>query len=195
MRTRDLVIRRAAAMLVVIGVMMLSYTTFVLADAWRFRAEYHASLPARAAAPASAPAPLIEGSAIGEIRIERLGLLEVIGEGDSATVLRRGVGHLADTAWLGRPGNIVLAGHRDTAFRALSLIQTGDRIEVTTPHERGEYEVQSATVVPPTDTSVLAPSDRNTLTLITCFPFAFVGRAPERFVVRAREIERVGSGE
>jgi sortase A len=188
MRSRDLVIRRAAALLVVIGVMMLSYTTFVLADAWRFRAEYRASAAQHAADPAPAPAPLVADSAIGEIRIDRLGLREVIGEGDSATVLRRGVGHLADTAWLGRPGNIVLAGHRDTAFRALSLIQSGDRIEVTTPYQRAEYEVQSATAVQPTDTSVLASSDRNTLTLITCFPFAFVGRAPERFVVKAVEI-------
>jgi sortase A len=134
------------------------------------------------------PAPLIEGAAIGEIHIARLGLSEVIGQGESAAVLRRGVGHLADTAWLGERGNVVLAGHRDTVFRSLRDIQPGDRIDVLAAHALVHYEVQSTVVVSPATLSVLEPSEGNTLTLITCFPFGFIGAAPERFVVRAREI-------
>ena len=179
---------RAAAVILVVGAMMLAYVGLVLADALQYRVEYHASESVVDHAGALAPEPLTEGEAIGEIRIDRLGLSEVIGQGESAAVLRRGVGHLADTAWLGQAGNVVLAGHRDTVFRALRGIQPGDRIDVTTPNRRAQYEVQSTTVVSPDDLDVLNASDGNTLTLITCFPFGFIGAAPSRFVVKASEI-------
>jgi sortase A len=183
--------RLAASVLVLVGALMLGYVGLVFADALQYQAEYHASLPAVAipvTTRAEMPTPLIDGQAIGEIHIARLGLSEVIGQGDSATVLRRGVGHLADTAWLGEKGNVVLAGHRDTVFRSLREIQLGDRIDVRAANRVVHYEVQSTIVVSPETLSVLAASDGNTLTLITCFPFGFIGAAPERFVVRAREI-------
>jgi sortase A len=183
--------RLVASVIVLVGALMLSYVGLVFADALQYQAEYRASLPAvpfPVMARAEIATPLVDGQAIGEIHIARLGLSEVIGQGDSATVLRRGVGHLADTAWLGEKGNVVLAGHRDTVFRSLREIQLGDRIDVLAANKVVHYEVQSTIVVSPQTLSVLAASDDNTLTLITCFPFGFIGAAPNRFVVRAREV-------
>jgi sortase A len=138
-------------------------------------------------ASAATPRALVAGESLGQIRIERLGLAAEIREGESAAVLRRGVGHLADTAWLGQGGNVALAGHRDTVFRALRKIKPGDVIEIATPGRIAQYLVAETTVVAPDDLSVLESSGDSTLTLITCYPFTFIGAAPNRFVVRARE--------
>ena len=187
------IIRSAGVAMVFAGALLLSYAGVVLigariADA-AFRSTLEASVSAKpSGARVAPPAPLTAGEAIGELRIDRLKLSAVIGQGESDAVLRRGVGHLADTAWLGQRGNVVLAGHRDTIFRALREIQPGDLIDVTTPDRQAQYEVQSLAVVPPTALDVLKSADDNTLTLITCYPFSFIGPAPDRFIVRAREI-------
>jgi sortase A len=165
-----------------IGTGLVAYVTFVVVDARVFDAEY------RAAPAASVDAPLVPGAAIGELYIERLGLTVVVGEGETGKVLRRGAGHLTDSAWLGQRGNVVIAGHRDTFFRPLRKIQPGDLIDLKTQNQSARYSVESAVIVSPQDLSVLAPGDGNTLTLITCYPFTFVGSAPERFVVRARQV-------
>ena len=187
------IIRYASVAIVFAGAVLLSYAGMVLigarvADA-AFRSNLEASVSAKSSgARVASAAPLTPGEAIGELRIERLKLSAVIGQGESDAVLRRGVGHLVDTAWLGQRGNVVLAGHRDTIFRALREIQPGDLIDVTTLDRQAHYEVQSLAVVPPTALDVLKSADDNTLTLITCYPFSFIGPAPDRFVVRAREI-------
>ena len=132
--------------------------------------------------------PFVAGESLGQIRIERLGLKAAIGEGERASVLRRGVGHLPDSAWIGQGGNVALAGHRDTVFRSLKRIQTGDVIEIVTAERSVRYRVDKTAVVSPDDLTVLEDSGRSTLTLITCYPFSFFGSAPDRFIVRAREI-------
>jgi len=132
--------------------------------------------------------PLVAGQKLGQIRIERIGLQASISEGERASVLRSGVGHLSDTPWIGQGGNVALAGHRDTVFRSLRRIQSGDVIEIATAERSVRYRVETTAVVPPGDLSVLEPSSRSTLTLITCYPFTFFGSAPDRFIVRAREI-------
>lgn len=136
----------------------------------------------------SAPAPLVDGAAIGEVRVDRIGMKALVSQGESDAVLRIGAGHLADTPWPGQPGNVVIAGHRDTIFRPLRQIQKGDVIDLETDTRVAHYTVVSTSVVSPTDLSVLQPTDGNTLTLITCYPFRFIGHAPERFVVRATEV-------
>jgi len=136
----------------------------------------------------AAPEVLADGADIGELRIDRLGISAPIAQGESIMVLRRGVGHLADTSWFDRPGNVVLAGHRDTVFRGLKDIRVGDVIDVATTSRQTHYAVRSMIVVAPTNLSVLQDSTENTLTLITCFPFGFFGAAPDRFVVTASEI-------
>jgi sortase A len=136
-------------------------------------------------------ATLVDGGAIGEIRIPRLGLTAIVVQGDSAAVLRRAVGHLADTALPGEPGNVVLAGHRDTFFRPLRGVRAGDAITLRTRDGDFEYRVESTAVVPPSDVRALQPTGGRTLTFITCFPFSYVGSAPDRFIVRARERGRL----
>ena len=109
----------------------------------------------------------------------------MVAEGDDDRTLRVAVGHLPDTPFPWENGNTALAGHRDTFFRALRRIRLGDEIELATPHGTFRYEVTRQSVVDPTDLSVLEPSPMPVLTLITCYPFNFIGAAPQRFVVRA----------
>lgn len=122
---------------------------------------------------------------VGRIEVPRLGLSAIVREGVDDATLRRAVGHVPDTALPGEAGNAALAAHRDTFFRPLKHIRKGDRINVTTPDGAHEYRVTETRVVAPDDVSVLAPTMNPTLTLVTCYPFNFVGTAPKRFVVRA----------
>ena len=177
--------RRTGAVAIVVGVAMLSYVAGVLLQARAYRSAFHGPSPASAA---SAAPHLVDGAAIGEVRIDRIGMRAVISQGESDAVLRVGAGHLIDTPWPGQPGNVVIAGHRDTIFRPLRNVREGDIVDVTTETTVAHYRVVSTRVVPPTDLSVLKPSEGNSLTLITCYPFSFIGRAPERFVVRAVEV-------
>lgn len=152
------------------------------------------SHPGALSTPAPAPRTLVAGESLGHIRIERLGIAATIREGESDSVLRDGVGHLADTPWLGEGGNVALAGHRDTVFRALRHVQAGDVIEVATPDRSVRYTVEEMTVVAPDDLSVLELADGSTLTLVTCYPFTYIGSAPNRFIVRARELSPPAPG-
>ncbi|MDX2179333.1 MAG: class D sortase [Bryobacteraceae bacterium] len=131
------------------------------------------------------PSAAIEDAAT--VRIPRLSLRLPIQPDDSETSLRQGAGHVRGTAKPGEPGNVALAGHRDTHFRPLRHIQKGDEVWLETPRSRVLYRVFETRVVDPADTQVLAPRTTNTLTLITCYPFQFVGHAPQRFIAVARE--------
>lgn len=136
--------------------------------------------------PGTAPAIPTEGSVLGRLEIPRLGMKVIVNEGVSDGVLRHAVGHIPQTALPGERGNVALAGHRDTFFRPLRKIQTGDAIALRTPAGDFEYQVESTFVVAPNDVQVLEPSKERMLTLVTCFPFYYVGSAPNRFIVRAR---------
>jgi len=130
------------------------------------------------------------GSILGRIEIPRVGLKSMILEGVSQRTLALAVGHVPGTALPGNEGNVGLAGHRDTFFRALRGVQPGDTILLTTLSGSYEYQVKSCEVVTPHDTHVLADSGEPALTLVTCYPFHYLGPAPERFIVhavRARE--------
>lgn len=186
-------IRIVSTAAIAAGAVALVYVGLVIA---RTKASEAALLSAPSAAtpvasPASVPRTLVAGESLGHIRIERLGLAAEIREGESDSVLRDGVGHLSDTPWLGQDGNVALAGHRDTVFRALKGIKTGDVIEIVSRDFSARYAVEETTVVAPDDLSVLKPAGASTLTLVTCYPFNFIGSAPNRFIVRAREIGEV----
>ena len=129
-----------------------------------------------------------EGEALGRIRIPRLGLSSVIVSGTSVLSLYLGVGHMNGTAFPGDPGDIVLAGHRDTVFRPLQNVRVGDLIEVSSPSGVTHYAVVSATVLRPDLIRLNRHDPRSTLTLITCYPFHYIGPAPDRFVVVARAV-------
>ena len=135
-----------------------------------------------------APAPL------GVLRIRRLGLEVAILEGTSEPALNRGVGHIQDTAIPGSAGNAGIAGHRDGFFRGLKDIRTGDLIEIETIGHVDGYQVERTWIVMPDDVSVLDPTASPSITLVTCYPFYFIGSAPQRFIVRAVRVERMTTG-
>jgi sortase A len=109
-------------------------------------------------------------------------------EGTDRKTLRRAVGHIPTTPLPGQPGNVVITGHRDTFFRGLRNIHKDDEITLTTLHGIYRYRVELTEVVQPQDIAVLGPSKDSILTLVTCYPFYYVGPAPKRFIVRAHRI-------
>lgn len=135
------------------------------------------------------------GDAIGELEVPRLGLSAVIVEGDGDASLKVGVGHLPDTPLPWESGNVALAAHRDTYFRPLKNVKSGDVVRVSTRRGTLDYRVRDTLVVNAEDVWVLDATDRPTLTLITCYPFSYVGRAPRRFVVRAERVESATGGD
>ena len=126
---------------------------------------------------------------VGRIEIKRLGMSAIIADGIDVGTLLVAAGHVPGTALPGEPGNVVLGGHRDTFFRRLRDIRRHDTVSITTPGGTFNYRVDSTSVITPDQTDVLAPTDVPTLTLITCYPFNFIGPAPKRFVVRARQVD------
>lgn len=117
--------------------------------------------------------------------------------GTDGTTLNRGVGRIAGTAQVGEGGNLAIAGHRDRFFRGLKDLSKGDLIELSRPGHTDFYVIDEIEIVGPEDVSVLEPTTVPSLTLITCFPFYFVGSAPQRYVVRAslRESSQLGESE
>jgi len=116
--------------------------------------------------------------------IDTLDLKVPIYNGTDEINLNRGAGRIKGTAWIDSPGNLGIAGHRDGFFRVLKDIQLGDSINMLTHQGKTEFVVSSITIVDPTDVSVLAPTDESTITLVTCYPFYFVGHAPKRYIVK-----------
>jgi sortase A len=135
--------------------------------------EYEESLSVEAAAP------------LAVMAIEKLGIEVPVYDGADDFNLNRGVARIAGTAAVDGDGNLGIAGHRDGFFRGLKDIEIGDEIELLTTRGPLAYAVSSIEIVDPTDVWVLAPTDNKTLTLVTCYPFYYVGHAPKRFIVKA----------
>jgi sortase A len=133
-------------------------------------------------------APPAKRSVIGRLEIPRLQLAVMVREGADEGTLSRAVGHIPGTALPGNIGNVGLAGHRDTFFRALRNIRADDTIELQTTAGTYRYLVKSTKIVTPRDVSVLEASGGETLTLVTCYPFYYVGSAPKRFIVHATQV-------
>jgi sortase A len=144
----------------------------------------------KSAIPRQAPRRLPTFALIGRVEVPRLGLSAIVREGVDSSTLRRAVGHMPSTPLPGQPGNSALAAHRDTLFRKLRDIRKDDRITVQTVDGSYDYVVESLKIVNPEDIGVLkaSPGDR-LLTLITCYPFNYIGSAPHRFIVRARAVD------
>ena len=143
------------------------------------------------ALPAERP-PLPE-MLLGRLRIPRLNVAAMVREGADSGTLRTAIGHIPGTALPGRAGNVGLAGHRDTFFRALRNIEKDDTIDFETDSGTYRYAVQSTKIVSPRDVSVLAAAGGRTLTLVTCYPFYYIGSAPKRFIVRAVQVTPAAS--
>jgi sortase A len=125
---------------------------------------------------------------IGRLDIPRLGLSVIVIEGVRAATLRRAVGHIPGTALPGQQGNVGISGHRDTFFRPLRNIRRDDTVTLTTLLGEFRYRVVSTSIVRPDNIAVLNPTENQVLTLVTCYPFYFVGPAPSRFIVRAERV-------
>jgi sortase A len=212
LRRAHLFLRWSARLFFAIGTLALGYCGFVLLNAWFFQVD-HAWRFQRAledskwsagsnAHDQTAPLPptwtasnrvrdenpnrgTADAGSLGRIEIRRIGVAAMIMEGTDAKVLQRAVGHVAGTALPGEQGNIAIAGHRDTFFRALRNIRQDDEITLTTLNGTYSYRVDSTQVVEPDDTEVIGASPNPILTLVTCYPFYYVGPAPKRFIVRA----------
>jgi len=133
------------------------------------------------------PSMLETGAIVGMLDVPRLDLSTPVIQGDDTRTLKRAVGHLPDTPMPWEQGNSAIAGHRDGLFRPLKDVKVGDEIRFRTPREEFRYRVTRTAIVLPDDVSVLAPG-QSALTLITCYPFHYVGTAPKRFIVHAERL-------
>jgi len=131
-------------------------------------------------------APAAVRRVLGRLEIPTLGVSTIVREGEDARTLQLAVGHIAGTALPGAAGNMGLAGHRDTFFRRLREIDRGDIIRLVAVEGTFTYVVDSTQIVDPDDVWVLDATPEPSLTLVTCYPFTYLGNAPERFIVRAR---------
>jgi LPXTG-site transpeptidase (sortase) family protein len=183
------ILRGACYFFLVFGILTLGYAGLVFANSHAYQSFEMKKF--KQADRRSGPQAFLDGEVIGEIQVPRLGLDAIVVQGDSPANLRRAVAHLPKSALPGESGNIALAGHRDTFFRPLSDIRLGDEIRFKTHARSFDYLVKSIDIVDPTDIRVLATSSTHDLTLLTCFPVYYVGPAPKRLVVRAREVHSV----
>jgi sortase A len=132
----------------------------------------------------SAPAPAA-GTLLGRLEAPSVKMSTSVLEGSDDGTLSRGAGHIEDTPFPGQAGNIGIAGHRDTVFRPLRNIKVGDPLNLTTADRTYRYRISKTLIVGPDDVYVLNPTEQPTLTLVTCFPFEFIGHAPKRYVIQA----------
>lgn len=195
-------------LLVVVGVVCLGYFVYMSAEARQFQREQAAAFesaldrgrstepertaaveaPAALEAPAAPETPSLGAGVLALLEIPRLGISTTVLPGDDTRTLDVAVGHLPDTPKPWEDGNSAFAAHRDGLFRPLRNIRVGDEVRVRTLEGEFTYRVREIKIVLPTDLSVLDPGDGPRLTLITCYPFNFVGNAPKRFIVHADRV-------
>lgn len=180
------------------GAVAIAYYTIQVSAALRFQAEQArrfdravSSFSPKGGRSASNPVQGANqtsrhGKVLGRLQISRLGLSAMVVDGVDDAALRLAVGHIPGTPLPGDFGNVALAGHRDTFFRPLRNIRIADQIDIETWKGDFRYRVTSTAIVSPEDVSVLRPTPDHSLTLVTCYPFNFIGAAPKRFVVWAK---------
>ena len=172
------------------GTGMLGYCGFVLADTWMYQRQASQLFDRAHLQVAAIPSPGTDSTngLLGRMEIPRLGVSVIVAEGTGEATLRRAGGHIPGTSFPGQRGNVGIAGHRDTLFRPLRNIRQNDVITLTTLAGQYRYRVMSTEIVSPTDVTVLQSDGHEVLTLVTCYPFYFVGPAPDRFIVRAERV-------
>ena len=199
--TRQSLLRGLERGLLAVGVILAAWCAAVLVEArfhsavpipvaaeQKLKVTQTLILPGDAGAKKSAPAPSA-GMLLGRLEAPSVKMSTAVLEGSDDATLSRGAGHIEDTPFPGEAGNVGIAGHRDTVFRPLRNIQVGDPLELTTPDRLYRYRISKTLIVGPDDVYVLDPSKSSLLTLVTCYPFEYVGHAPRRFIVQAELIK------
>ncbi len=187
--------RGLGLLLILVGTIALTWVGLQFVSAEWFDRQARETLESLRHAPRQESRPTPDSMAVGEpigtLEITRVGLSGVVVEGDTDAVLDRAIGHLPDTPLPWKHGNSALAAHRDTIFRPLKGVRLGDVLRLKTPHGDFDYRVTDTLIVKPNEVWVLDPTPVTTLTLISCWPFNYIGNAPERFIVRAERIPTV----
>jgi sortase A len=178
-------LRATQRVLGISAALLLGYWCYELAESRIFQGRELDELSQSSDAPEAAP-PV--GGLIGRIDIPRLEVSVAVMEGSGAAVLKHAAGHIAGTALPGEPGNVGISAHRDTFFRPLRNIREDDLITITTALKSYRYRVVSTRIVLPTNVGVLDAGTTEVLTLVTCYPFWYIGSAPDRFIVRAERV-------
>ena len=175
-----------------VGIWAWSHVRMAVFQSWgnrvldrRINGRSATASPKSVATPKAQPS-IENGALIGRLTIPRLHVRAVVREGAGQDTLDVALGHIPGTALPGQSGNVGVAGHRDTLFRGLRKIEKNDVIEFQTPAGNYNYTVESMAIVKPDNVSVLDSSQHPEITLVTCYPFNYVGSAPKRFVVKAR---------
>lgn len=183
--------------LIVGGVAFLGAYCYIVYEATEAQQRAKAWLNRTAVTPPAPPEQLMlsthrpsvrRGDVLGKLTIPRLHLSVMVFEGDDAGILKIGAGHIPGTALPYNTGNIGIAAHRDTYFRPLRVIHPNDLITLKTPAGTSRFAVTKTEIVQPADVAVLAGAPGRDLTLVTCYPFYYIGNAPQRFIVHAQKI-------
>jgi LPXTG-site transpeptidase (sortase) family protein len=189
-------LKRIERTMLVVGLALGLWAAFVMGQNWYYAHVPVPDSPAVRQLPGEDAGTPVGTSARRGARIERgswlarleapsVRLTATVLEGSDDRTLRRAAGHIEYTPRPGKPGNVGIAGHRDTTFRALRDVKVGDPLLLTTADRTFEYRVSRTWIVEPAELAVLDPTERPTLTLVTCYPFSFIGSAPKRYIVRA----------
>jgi sortase A len=190
------VLRLGQRFFLAVGFVTLAYAGVTLAyaalyqryESWKFERKIDTIDLTKRAAIVAEPVDLTEGGLIGKLEIPRIGISVMVLQGIEEDTLHLGAGHVPGTPLPGREGNSAIAAHRDTFFRKLQGVRAGDRVQFSTVRETSEYVVESTEIVEPDDTRVIESRGLRELTLISCYPFYFVGPAPQRFIVHATPV-------
>jgi sortase A len=193
-RSRSRLASALVVLLVCVGVVSLSRYGWLMTEMEWLESKNRTAVsrllraPDAATDPTSGSETYVESDFIGQLDIPRLNVTAAVRVGEDADVLAGAVGYLPETPFPWQHGNSTFAAHRDRIFRPLAGIRLGDEIRLATRHGDFRYLVSHTLIVNERDVWVLDNAEDVDLTLITCYPFVFVGHAPQRFVVRARKI-------
>ncbi len=180
-----------------VGIWACSWLSLTIWQAWQNRQfdQRRAAAPAQTQAQTQTPAQprFKDGAIVGRLAVPRLHIRAMVREGDSDQTLSVALGRIPGTALPGQQGNVGIAGHRDTLFRGLKHVTANDEITFETPDANYVYRVEGTQIVKPEDVGVLKPGPASELTLVTCYPFEYVGSAPDRFIVKARLVSQLAS--
>ena len=169
------------------GVCLGMWCAAVMVEA-RYVASMPIPEPPAVAVSGSRPLPAT-GDWVARLDAPTVRMSATVLEGSDEATLDRGAGHIEETPFPGQPGNVGIAGHRDTTFRAVRHLRTGDPLELTTRDGVYRYLITRTFIVDPQDVYVLDPGEQPMLTLVTCYPFEFIGHAPRRYIVQAVQVD------